>query len=177
MKGTLYWVTGLSGSGKTTISKIFYKEMKKINRNTIFLDGDVMRSIMSLENKNFDKTSRYNLAMLYAKFAKLFTDQGIDVIFATISMFHSVRDWNKKNINQYVEIYLKVPFNIITKRDKNKLYSDANNNKKKNVVGIDIKVEEPKNPNIVLVNDGRTTIKELARKLLNEVNKAKYSNH
>ena len=37
--------------------------------------------------------------MLYAKFAKLFTDQGIDVIFATISMFHSVRDWNKKILN------------------------------------------------------------------------------
>ena len=56
--------------------------------------------------------------MLYTKFAKLFTDQGIDVIFATISMFHSVRDWNKKNIKQYIEIYLKVPFSIITKRIK-----------------------------------------------------------
>ena len=43
MKGTLYWVTGLSGSGKTTISKVLYKEIKKNNRNTVFLDGDIMR--------------------------------------------------------------------------------------------------------------------------------------
>ena len=49
MKGTLYWITGLSGSGKTTISK-FLQEMK-INRNTIFLDGDIMRGIVGLENK------------------------------------------------------------------------------------------------------------------------------
>ena len=102
MKGTLYWVTGLSGSGKTTVSKVFYKAMKKNNRNTIFLDGDIMRGIMGLENKSFDKKSRLNLAMLYAKFAKLLTDQGIDVVFATISMFHAVRDWNKNNIKQYI---------------------------------------------------------------------------
>ena len=108
-----------------------------------------MRGIMGLENKSFDKKSRLNLAMLYAKFAKLLTDQGIDVVFATISMFHAVRDWNKNNIKQYIEIYLKVPFSIIAKRDKNKLYSDASNKKKKNVVGVDIQIEEPKKPNIV----------------------------
>ena len=52
MKGTLYWITGLSGSGKTTISKFFYKEMKKINRNTIFLDGDIMRGILASYKKS-----------------------------------------------------------------------------------------------------------------------------
>ena len=130
MKGTLYWVTGLSGSGKTTISKLFYRAMKKNNPNTIFLDGDIMRGIMGLESKNFDKNSRFKLAMVYSKFCKLLTDQGMDVVFATISMFHEVRAWNKKNIKEYIEIYLKVPFTIIKKRDKNKLYSDASNKKK-----------------------------------------------
>ena len=43
--------------------------------------------------------------MLYAKLAKLLTDQGIDVVFATISMFHKVREWNKSNIKKYIEIY------------------------------------------------------------------------
>ena len=173
MKGTLYWVTGLSGSGKTTMSKFFYKAIKKNNKNTIFLDGDIMRGIMGLENKSFDKKSRLKLAMLYAKFAKLLTDQGIDVVFATISMFHAVRDWNKNNIKQYIEIYLKVPFSIIAKRDKNKLYSDASNKKKRNVVGVDIQIEEPKKPNIVLINDGSIPLKDLAQMLLKEVNKDK----
>ena len=121
MKGTLYWVTGLSGSGKTTISKIFYKEIKKSNKNIIFLDGDIIREIMNLKNKNYDRKSRLNLAMLYAKFAKILTDQGVDVVFATISMFHSVREWNRVNVQRYIEIYLKVPFNIIAERNKNKL--------------------------------------------------------
>ena len=131
MVGTLYWVTGLSGSGKTTISKNFYKEIKKNNKNVIFLDGDIMRNILNMGGNSYDKKSRLNIAMLYARFAKLITDQGIDVVFATISMFHTVREWNKININNYIEIYLKVPFDILEKRDKHKLYSNAKKKNKK----------------------------------------------
>ena len=173
MKGTLYWVTGLSGSGKTTISKVFYKEIKKNNKNTIFLDGDIMREIMGLKNKNYDKKARLNVAMLYAKLAKLLTDQGIDVVFATISMFHKVREWNKSNIKKYIEIYLKVPFDIIAKRDKKKLYSNAIKKKKNNVVGVDIKIEEPKSPNIVLINDGSKSLITLSKILIKKVHDLK----
>ena len=64
-------------------------------------------------------------------------------------MFDSVRAWNRKNINNYVEIYLKVPIDILIKRDKKHLFSNAIKNEKQNVVGIDIKIEEPKNPDIL----------------------------
>ena len=51
--------------------------------------------------------------MQYARLSQIFTDQGINVVFATISMFDDIREWNRANINQYIEIYIKVPFSKI----------------------------------------------------------------
>ena len=84
-KGTLYWITGLSGAGKTSIGKILYKHIKKKYKNTIFLDGDVLRAILGYENNNYEKASRIKVAMKYARLSRLFTNQGINVIFATIT--------------------------------------------------------------------------------------------
>ena len=168
-KGTLYWLTGLAGAGKTSVGNILFKYIKKKYRNTVFLDGDILRAILGYENINYDKASRMSIAMQYAKLSKLFTDQGINVIFATISMFDSVRAWNRKNINNYVEIYLKVPIDILITRDKKHLFSNAIKNGKQNVVGIDIKVEEPKNPDIVIENGEKVSIADLSKDLINKL--------
>ena len=168
-KGTLYWLTGLAGAGKTSVGNILFKYIKKKYRNTVFLDGDILRAILGYENTNYDKASRISIAMQYAKLSKLFTDQGINVIFATISMFDSVRAWNRKNINNYVEIYLKVPIDILIARDKKHLFSNAIKNEKQNVVGIDIKIEEPKNPDIVIENSEKVSIDNLSKDLINKL--------
>ena len=168
-KGTLYWLTGLAGAGKTSIGNILFKYIKKKYKNTIFLDGDILRAILGYENTNYDKASRISIAMQYAKLSKLFTDQGINVIFATISMFDSVRAWNRKKINNYVEIYLKVPIDTLIARDKKHLFSNAIKNEKQNVVGIDIKIEEPKNPDIVIENTEKVSIDNLSKDLINKL--------
>ena len=128
-----------------------------------------MRAVLGYEYINYDKTSRKNVAMKYSRLSKLFTDQGINVIFATISMFDTVRTWNRKNINNYVEIYLKVPIDILIARDKKHLFSSAIKNKKQNVVGIDIKIEEPKNPDIVIENTEKVSIGNLSKDLINKL--------
>ncbi len=168
-KGTLYWITGLSGSGKTTISEILYKKIKRENINTILLDGDVLRDILGINKNGYDIESRYNVAMQYSKLSRLFTEQGINVIFATISMFEKVRIWNRKNIDNYIEIYLKVPIEKILERDKNQLFSKALQQKEKNVVGIDISFEEPSNPDIVLDNNSNVSINKLSEILLKKI--------
>ena len=168
-KGTLYWLTGLAGAGKTSIGNILYKHIKKKYKNTIFLDGDVLRSILGYTNMHYDKASRMNIAMKYAQLSKLFTDQGINEIFATISMFDSVRAWNRKNINNYVEIYLKVPIKTIIARNKKQLFSHAKKKGKQNVVGIDIKIEEPKNPDIIIENSEKVSIDNLSNDLINKL--------
>ena len=159
----------MAGAGKTSVGNILFKYIKKKYRNTVFLDGDILRAILGYENINYDKASRMRIAMQYARLSKLFTDQGINVIFATISMFDSVRVWNRKNINNYVEIYLKVPIDILIKRDKKHLFSNAIKNEKQNVVGIDIKIEEPKNPDIVIENGEKVSIDNLSKDLINKL--------
>ena len=174
-KGTLYWITGLSGSGKTTIAQIIYNHLRSKCSNIIFLDGDVLREALGIKNQSYDKKSRKIIAMQYVKLAKIFTDQGINVVFATISMFDDVRNWNKVNIIKYIEIYIKVPFNKIIEKDKNKLFSKALKKEEKNVVGIDIKIEEPKKPDIVIENDMKTSITDLSRYLINKIDLIEYN--
>tara|TARA_X000000950_G_scaffold285365_1_gene391107 strand:+ start:5596 stop:6141 length:546 start_codon:yes stop_codon:yes gene_type:complete len=175
-KGTLYWITGLSGSGKTSIAKIVYKYYRKSCSNIIMLDGDILREILGNKYSNYEKKSRKNIAMQYVRLAKLFTDQGISVVFATISMFDEVREWNRTNIKKYIEIYIKVPFQKILEKDKNQLFSKALKEEKKNVVGIDITIEEPKKPDIILINDMKLPINGLAKDLIEKINliKKKY---
>ena len=168
-KGTLYWITGLSGSGKTSITQLVYKDLKKSKENLVFLDGDVMRYIMDLNNSGYDITSRKKIGFIYSKFCKHLTDQGIDILFATIAMYHEVRKWNRSNINNYVEIYIKAPLELLVENDKKELYKNALNKKVDNVVGVDIKFEEPLHPDIVLMNNGKTSIEELATDLLKKI--------
>lgn len=102
----VYWFTGLSGSGKTTIGKLFYKELTDMNCSVAFLDGDEMRWVFG-NDLGYTLEERKKSAMRNARLCKLLSDQGLDIVCCTISMFDSVRDWNKKHIPGYVEIYVK----------------------------------------------------------------------
>jgi adenylylsulfate kinase-like enzyme len=168
MKSNLYWITGLSGAGKTTIGTLFYSYLQETKNNVVYLDGDTLRKIFS-DNHQYSLPERKILAMRYSRLCKMLTDQGIDVVIATISMFHEVRKWNRENIENYNEIYIKVPMEVLIARDQKKLYSLALRGEVKHVMGIDIEVEEPDNPDIVINNDGsimpEDMITELIRKL------------
>ncbi len=170
MKGTLYWFTGLSGAGKSTIAQAVYKKLKKKSPNLVLLDGDSMRAALNLTSKNYDTESRKKIGITYSKISELLTNQGIDVIFATVAMYDEIRLRNRQRINKYIEIYVKVPIDILIARDKKNLYSKFQTNKVNNVVGMDIKFEEPKNPDIVLNNNGQTSPKELADIVITKIN-------
>jgi len=164
----VYWITGMSGAGKTTIGKIFYEHLRSSSSAIIFLDGDVLREIFS-NGQKYDKESRKELAKSYARICKMISDQGVDVICSTVSMFHEVQAWNRKHINNYCEIYVKVPLEVLHERDQKGIYSNARNNDGKNIVGIDLLAEEPLNPEIVLCNDGSKTPNEMANILIEEL--------
>lgn len=163
--GAVYWITGLSGAGKTTIGKIFYNKMKEKYVNTVFLDGDELRGVFG-NDLGYTEDERRKCAMRYARLCLLLESQGFHVICCTISMFDSVRDWNRKNIPGYMEIYIKVPMDILYKRDQKKLYSRSGTGKQDKVAGVDFNIEEPKNPDLVLYNDGEITPEEQVDKIL-----------
>ena len=78
-----------------------------------------------------------------------------------------VRNWNRKNIKNYIEIYIKSDLKNIINKKKKRLY----HNNKKNIVGIDIKPEYPKNPDIVINNDFKKNLDSLSKELIKKLKK------
>ena len=74
---------------------------------------------------------------------KALSSQGFIVIVATISMFHEIYAWNRENLENYLEIYLKVPLDELYLRDDKKIYQDYKDGKLSNVAGLDLSVDEP----------------------------------
>ena len=166
-KGTVYWITGLSGAGKTTIGLELLKILNTKN-NVIFLDGDELREIYG-DDIGYSIDDRLKMAMRNSRLCKMLSNQGFDVICCTISMFHNIREWNRKNIHTYKEIYLKVSKEVLIDRDQKKLYSQHKSGKVKNIMGIDLKFEEPLNPDIVIQNDGIYTPEQIVSIIKNSL--------
>ena len=162
---TVYWITGLSGAGKTTIGKSLYGKIKENCPNTVFLDGDALRKVFG-DDLGYSKEDRKKCAMRYSRLCAMLQEQGMNVICCTISMFDSVREWNREHICNYKEIYVKVSMETLRARDQKGLYSGVTEEKQKEVVGVHMEIEEPKKPDLVLDNDGQWTPEELAREIL-----------
>lgn len=157
--GAVYWITGLSGAGKTTIGKLLYQKIKENSPNTVFLDGDIMREVFGAD-LGYTEAERRKCAMRYAKLCDMLQKQDLNVICCTISMFDSVREWNRKHIESYREIYIKVSIDTLQRRDQKGLYSGNTTEKEKEVVGVQIAFEEPEKPDLILENDGIKTPEE-----------------
>ena len=162
-KGILFWITGFSGSGKTQIAKKIYPSIKKRYGPTVLFSGDDIRRIFNL--KGYSYKERYDTVMKYCKLARFVTNQNVNVIFAVIGMMEGIRRWNKKNIKNYVEIYIKSNLKVVISKKKKRIYKT----KTKNIVGVDIKPEYPKKPNIILKNDFKKNIKFYSKELLSKI--------
>tara|TARA_B100001063_G_C16430866_1_gene388750 strand:- start:3 stop:527 length:525 start_codon:yes stop_codon:yes gene_type:complete len=158
--GILFWITGLSGSGKTLLAKKIRKKISNIYGPTLVISGDDIRNIFQL--KGYSYKDRKNTVQKYCKLSRFLTSQGINVIFAVVGMIDEIRDWNKKNIKNYFEIFIKSEIKTIIKNRKKKVYE----NFKKNIVGLDIKPEFPKKPDVIIQNDYKRSLDKLSRELL-----------
>jgi cytidine diphosphoramidate kinase len=146
--GCVYWVTGLSGAGKTTIAQRLRDQLWQDRLPIVLLDGDRLRSILAPQ-AGYSPDERRALAFTYARLCRELADQGLVVICATVSMFHDVRDWNRANISGYREIYLRVPLDVRRARDTRGLYRSAASAP----FGVDGVFEEPRGPNLTIDND------------------------
>ena len=164
-KGILFWITGLSGSGKTAIAEKIKSNILNKYGPTVAVSGNELRKIFNY-NK-FSRKHRLAYALSYSKFCKCITDNKINIILSTVSMFHKVRKWNRTNISNYVEIYIQSDINKIIKQ-KNKFFYKRNY---KNIVGKDIKPEFPKSPHIIIENNFNKSIKVLTKYLIKKINK------
>jgi cytidine diphosphoramidate kinase len=147
------WITGISASGKSTLGKYFFKKFKKNKKNTIFFDGDEFRKIFNDDIK-YTLKDRDTNAIRLTSLVKYLSDQKTNIIISANITSQKFRDWCKKNVKNYFEIFINTPIEVLKKRDYKKLYKNAFNGKIKNVVGVDIKFYEPKNPDLIINNSG-----------------------
>ena len=160
--GYLFWITGLSGSGKTTVAKKIKRDVEKLYGPTVVISGDDIRNIFNF--KGYSYKERSTLAMKYCRLSLFLTNQNINVIFAVVGLFNKARLWNKKNIKNYCEIYLKTDLKKLIRRKDKKFYSSS-----KEVVGINIKPEFPKYPHITINNNFKESINTLSKKLIKKI--------
>lgn len=159
-KGTVYFFTGLSGAGKTTLGRLFYERLASHKDNVVLKDGDGLR-VRPESQVDYSTEARIKRAKDRFLQYKELAEQGTDVVFCSIALYDEVRRWNRANIENYKEIYVKVPMELLYRRDQKGLYSSG----AKNVVGVDLPWDEPQDPDFVVENDGRETPEEIVRRI------------
>ena len=165
-KGQVLWLTGLSGSGKSTIANALEKELYAQGKKTYILDGDNVRHGLNKDLGFTDKDRIENIRRV-AEVAKLMCDAGLIVITAFISPFRSEREMARSLFqeNEFKEIYISTPLKIAEKRDPKGLYKKARQGKIPNFTGIDSPYEKPTKPDLE-INTSKTTLQESVQKIL-----------
>lgn len=145
--GAMVWLTGLSGSGKSTIAIALERELHRRGILCRILDGDNIRSGIN-RNLGFTEADRMENIRRIAEIGKLFVDTGIVTIAAFISPLISMRQMAADIIgrNDFMEVYVSTPVEECERRDVKGLYAKARRGEIKDFTGISAPFEEPENP-------------------------------
>jgi len=151
--GLTIWFTGLSGSGKTTISRELEMRLRERGvRKLEVLDGDVVRTNLS-KGLGFSKEDRDANIRRIGFVAKLLTRNGVLVMTAAISPYRNVRDEIRMDIGDFLEVYTKCPLDTCIERDVKGLYKKAIAGEIPHFTGVSDPYEEPINPEVVCETD------------------------
>ena len=142
------WISGMPGSGKSTLAKHYYSKYKKKIKNLILIDGDEFRRAMNNDLGYSIKDREIN-AFRLTRLIRNFSLQKVNIIISANLIFQKYRNWCKKNISHFLEVYIESSNDILEIRDKKK----KSLRNKKNILGIDINVRKPIKPDLVINNN------------------------
>jgi len=167
-KAQVLWLTGLSGSGKSTIANALEKKLFSLGMHAFVLDGDNLRLGLN-KDLGFTKEDRAENVRRVAEVAKLLVDAGLIVITALVSPFEQDRAQAKSifEAGEFKEIFVDTPLEICIQRDPKGLYKKAANGEIPNFTGVGQDYEIPMNPDITL--SGTVDIEESVAVILKEI--------
>ena len=163
-KSFVIWMTGLSGSGKSTVASFLEKRLNEKGRLTYILDGDNLRYGIN-SDLQFSKTDRKENIRRVSELSKILVDAGLITICAFVSPFQADRDMVREKLgDDYIEIYIKTDIDVCKKRDIKGLYKKASDGNIKDFTGVSSPYEEPKSAEITI--DTKKVSPEEAVKLI-----------
>jgi bifunctional enzyme CysN/CysC len=150
-KGRVIWLTGLSGSGKSTIANALEIELHALGQRTYILDGDNIRQGLN-KDIGFTDADRVENIRRIAEVAKLMMDAGLVVITAFISPFRREREMARELIGteNFIEVFVKTTLEVCEQRDVKGLYKKARHGQIPNMTGVNSPYEAPEAPDVVV---------------------------
>jgi adenylylsulfate kinase len=162
--GVTVWFTGLSGAGKTTISRAVEQELQKLGYRVEVLDGDVVRQNLC-KGLGFSKEDRLENIRRIGFVAHLLTRNGVIVLVSAISPYREIRTEVRQQIGDFIEVYVNAPLEVCEQRDVKGLYKKARCGLIKDFTGIDGCYEVPQHPEVECKTDQENVGQSVAKVL------------
>jgi adenylylsulfate kinase len=163
-QGLTIWLTGLSGSGKTTIGNAVATELLSHGFRVEVIDGDVIRNHLC-KDLGFSQQDRSENIRRIAFIAHLLTRNGIVVLVAAISPYREAREEARRTIGEFLEVYVDAPLSVCELRDPKQLYRKARSGEIRGFTGIDDPYEPPLHPEVVCYTE-HESVPQSASKVL-----------
>jgi adenylylsulfate kinase len=171
-QGFTVWFTGIPCCGKTTIADQVATLLKKKDYTVERLDGDVVRQGLT-SDLGFSKKDRDENIRRVTFVAKMLTRNNVVVLATFVSPYREQRRNARKEIERFVEVYVRCPVEICMKRDAKGMYRKALEGKIKHFTGVDDPYEEPEHPELIL-NTDTESIEESVKKVMHSIEELGY---
>ncbi|GBE17228.1 putative adenylyl-sulfate kinase [bacterium BMS3Abin15] len=171
-KGFVLWLTGLSGSGKSTIADKVHERLVgdyKVER----LDGDIVREHIT-RGLGFSKEDRDENIKRIAYIAEVLSRHGVGVIASFISPYKEERKKVQDKVTNYIEVHVNTPLNICEKRDVKGMYAKARKGEIPNFTGVSDPYEEPENPHISVCGDYEENLEKIVNEVIDYLRETKH---
>jgi len=165
----IIWICGPSGAGKTEIGRAVYEHLKPKIPRIFMLDGDEFRAAMG-NDLGYTPNERRANGLRMARMSQLLESQDIAVICCGATIHTEVQAFNFANLQEYHQVLLEVSFETLLRRDTKNIYARALQGQMVDVLGVDIKLEPPQTPHLVLNNDqDRDSFDELVCRIMSYI--------
>ncbi|MHA1589400.1 MAG: adenylyl-sulfate kinase [Candidatus Njordarchaeales archaeon] len=171
-RGCVIWLTGLPASGKTTLARVLERKLRNMGYKVEVLDGDEVRKWLSPE-AGFTREDRERHLRRVIYVSKLLARNGVFVIAAFVSPYRSIRNFARREIGDFIEVYVKCSLETVMKRDPKGLYKKALRGEIKHMTGIDDPYEEPLNPEVIFDSE-RESPEKGAEKIIEKLKELGY---